>query len=131
METQTTSKPRLLVLTDIGGDPDDQQSLVRLLVHSNEFQIEAIIPEHWCEHKQTPEEQMARVRRCLAAYGQVRDNLAQHTAGFPREADLQRITTPQATRLLPGKDETRHAGQLRVQHRRGLLPLLFEDLING
>jgi hypothetical protein len=48
-----------------------------------------------------------------------------------READLQRIATPRATVLLPGKDETRHAGQLRVQHRGGLLPLLFEDLING
>jgi hypothetical protein len=24
------ARPRLLVLTDIGGDPDDQQSLVRL-----------------------------------------------------------------------------------------------------
>lgn len=26
---------RLVVMTDIGGDPDDQQSLVRLLVHSD------------------------------------------------------------------------------------------------
>jgi hypothetical protein len=29
-------RPRLAVLTDIGGDPDDQQSLVRLLVYANE-----------------------------------------------------------------------------------------------
>jgi hypothetical protein len=91
MKNQPALKPRLLVLTDIGGDPDDQQSLVRLLVHSNEFQVEAIIPEHWSEHKQTPEEQMARVRRCLAAYGQVRDNLAQHADGFPAEAHLQGV----------------------------------------
>ena len=35
-------KPRLLVLTDIGGDPDDQQSLIRLLVHANEFEIEGL-----------------------------------------------------------------------------------------
>jgi hypothetical protein len=47
------------------------------------------------------------------------------------EADLQRIATPRATLLLPGKDETRRVGQLRVQHRGGLLSLLFEDLING
>jgi hypothetical protein len=84
-------RPRLLILTDIGGDPDDQQSLVRLLVHSNEFQIEAIIPEQWSEHKQTPEEQMARVRGCLAAYGQVRDNLALHARGYPSEGDLQGV----------------------------------------
>lgn len=28
------SKPRLLVLTDIGGDPDDQMSMVRLMTYS-------------------------------------------------------------------------------------------------
>ncbi len=37
------AKPRLIVLTDIGGDPDDQQSMVRLLVHANEFDIEGLI----------------------------------------------------------------------------------------
>jgi len=36
-------RPRLAVLTDIGGDPDDQQSLIRLMVYSNEFQIEALV----------------------------------------------------------------------------------------
>lgn len=35
--------PRLLITTDIGGDPDDQQSLVRLMVYANEFDIEGII----------------------------------------------------------------------------------------
>lgn len=36
-------RPRLAVLTDIGGDPDDQQSLVRLLVYSNEFEIDVVL----------------------------------------------------------------------------------------
>ncbi|MCU0870890.1 MAG: DUF1593 domain-containing protein [Pirellulaceae bacterium] len=36
-------RPRLAVLTDIGGDPDDQQSLVRLMVYANEFEIEALV----------------------------------------------------------------------------------------
>ncbi|MCA8995686.1 MAG: DUF1593 domain-containing protein, partial [Planctomycetaceae bacterium] len=36
-------RPRLLVLTDIGGDPDDQQSMIRLMVYTNEFQIEGLI----------------------------------------------------------------------------------------
>ena len=36
-------RPRLLVLTDIGGDPDDQQSLIRLLHYANEFELEALI----------------------------------------------------------------------------------------
>ena len=36
-------KPRLLVLTDIGGDPDDQQSMIRLLLYANEFDFEGLI----------------------------------------------------------------------------------------
>lgn len=36
-------RPRLAILTDIGGDPDDQQSMVRLMVYSQEFEIEALI----------------------------------------------------------------------------------------
>ena len=34
--------PRLFVLTDIGNEPDDQMSLVRLLLYSNEIDIEGI-----------------------------------------------------------------------------------------
>lgn len=36
-------KPRLLVMTDIGGDPDDMQSLRRLLLYANEFRIAGLI----------------------------------------------------------------------------------------
>ncbi|KAK7607915.1 DUF1593-domain-containing protein [Phyllosticta paracitricarpa] len=36
------NKHRVFVLTDISNEPDDQMSLVRLLVHSNEIQIEGI-----------------------------------------------------------------------------------------
>lgn len=41
--TQSSPRPRLCVLTDIGGDPDDTQSLVRLMVYSNAFDIEGLI----------------------------------------------------------------------------------------
>ena len=36
-------KPRLLVLTDIGNEPDDQMSMVRLLVYANQFEIEGLV----------------------------------------------------------------------------------------
>ena len=36
-------RPRLVVLTDIGGDPDDQQSMIRLMTYANEFEIEGLI----------------------------------------------------------------------------------------
>lgn len=38
-----THKKRLIVLTDIGADPDDTQSMCRLLLYSNEIDIEGII----------------------------------------------------------------------------------------
>ena len=36
-------RPRLCVLTDIGGDPDDHQSLIRLVTYTNAFEIEGLI----------------------------------------------------------------------------------------
>jgi hypothetical protein len=36
-------KPRLVVTTDISNEPDDEESLVRLLVYSNEFDVEGLI----------------------------------------------------------------------------------------
>src|SRR5438105_6154721 len=42
-DTAEVPRPRLLVLTDIGGDPDDQQSMVRLMHYANEFEIEGLI----------------------------------------------------------------------------------------
>ena len=36
-------KSRVIVLTDIGADPDDTESLVRLLLYSNELELEGLI----------------------------------------------------------------------------------------
>ena len=36
-------RPRLAVLTDIGGDPDDQQSMIRLMLYANEFELELLL----------------------------------------------------------------------------------------
>lgn len=36
-------KQRLFVLTDITNEPDDQESLVRLLVYANEYDLEGIV----------------------------------------------------------------------------------------
>ena len=79
------AKPRLLVLTDIGGDPDDQQSMVRLMVYSNEFEIEGLI----ASASGTPGELNQAVTKpqliheIVNAYGQIRDNLALHADGYP------------------------------------------------
>ena len=73
--------PRLIVISDIGNEPDDQMSLVRLLLYSNEIDIEALIASTstWQKNAVHPETMRALIR----AYGVVRPNLLQHAAGWP------------------------------------------------
>lgn len=83
-------RPRLAVLTDIGGDPDDQQSLVRLLVYANEFDIEAIIASAAGTRGEL-KQSVTRpdlIRATIEAYGQVRPNLARHARGWPTAEQL-------------------------------------------
>lgn len=72
------SKLRVIVLTDIGGDRDDEQSMVRFLTYCNEFDIEGLIATAGVPHPY-PEKIIKHVK----AYGQVRDNLLRHTKGYP------------------------------------------------
>lgn len=73
-------KKRLLVLTDIGGDPDDQMSLIRLLTYANHFDIEGLIATpHGGDNAVEPE----YIDKIVSAYGEVRDNLEKHEAGYP------------------------------------------------
>jgi hypothetical protein len=81
LPAQADEKPRLLVLTDIGGDPDDQQSMVRLMVYSNEFEIEGLIASFSVKPH--------LIREIVEAYGEVRDNLAQHADGYPTVEHLR------------------------------------------
>ena len=37
--TRIEQKHRVIILTDIGSDPDDMESMVRLLLYSNEIDI--------------------------------------------------------------------------------------------
>lgn len=83
--------PRLMVLTDIGGDPDDQQSLIRLLLHSNQLQIEGFI----ASASGTPGElgiattRVDLIHATLAAYEHVQPNLSLHDARYPTADSLR------------------------------------------
>jgi len=84
-------RPRLAVLTDIGGDPDDQQSLIRLMVYANEFEIEAII----ATASGTPGELKQSITRpdlileTIDAYEKVLPNLQKHATGWPKPNALR------------------------------------------
>lgn len=78
-------RPRLMVLTDIGGDPDDQQSMVRLMVYANEFEIEGLIASA-VRKNHAPDGPTTRVdliAEIVDAYAQVLPNLRRHAEGWP------------------------------------------------
>jgi len=83
-------KQRVIVLTDISNEPDDEESLVRFLVYSSEYDVEGLIATTsvWLKDTVRPE----RIRERVMAYGQVRDNLLKHAPGYPAKEHLLSVT---------------------------------------
>jgi len=82
-----TEKQRVIVLTDISNESDDEQSLVRFLVYSNEYDVEGLIATTsvWLRDKVRPD----KIRERVEAYGRVRNNLLKHASGHPDEKKLR------------------------------------------
>jgi hypothetical protein len=84
-------KPRLAVLTDIGGDPDDQQSMIRLMVYANELDIELLIAtavrKNHAPHGPTTRPDL--VHQIVGAYNEVLPNLKRHADGWPEAGRLR------------------------------------------
>ena len=87
---ETPAKPRIIVTTDLGADPDDDQSLVRLLVSANEFDIEGLIVSTGCWKKEQSD--TAMLDRIVDAYGEVLPNLQVHADGYPSYEYLKSIS---------------------------------------
>lgn len=83
---QSNSKNRVIVLTDIEADPDDTQSLVRLLLYSNEIDIEGLVATTSCWQKTNIAP--GSIEKVLRAYADVQPNLLKHEKGFPPAGDL-------------------------------------------
>jgi hypothetical protein len=83
-------RPRLFVLTDISNEPDDEESMVRLLVYANEFDFEGLVATTSTWLRQATRVDL--IHRQLDAYAQVRDNLLKHAPGFPSAESLRAVT---------------------------------------
>ncbi|NJM16451.1 MAG: DUF1593 domain-containing protein [Bacteroidales bacterium] len=55
-EVVVSDKPRVVILTDISNEPDDQQSLVRALMYSNDVDIEGLIAGTSCWKTNNPDD---------------------------------------------------------------------------
>ncbi len=84
--SQNSERQRVIILTDIEADPDDTQSLVRLLLYSNEIDIRGIVATTscWLQSSIHPES----INRVIQAYEKVQPNLLNHDPGFPEAKDL-------------------------------------------
>lgn len=78
---------RLIVLTDMGADPDDQQSLVRLLLYSNEIDIEGLIATTSVWQRETVRKDL--IDEIVSAYGKIQPNLLLHAPGYPSVKSLK------------------------------------------
>ncbi|EDY83647.1 conserved hypothetical protein, putative [Verrucomicrobiia bacterium DG1235] len=98
-------KQRLVVTTDIGGeDPDDEQSMVHLLVAANEFELEGfIIGYAWLDDYFRPKDLSLSI---VEAYEECLPNLRTHADGYPSADTLRSIlATGQKEALLKGVGE--------------------------
>lgn len=87
---------RMIIETDAGGDPDDEQSLVRFLVYACEFDIEGIIANRPIardgENKNPIRDGLGIVRALVNAYGECHANLIEHDARYPKPEHLLKRT---------------------------------------
>ena len=74
-------RQRMIVLSDIEADPDDTQSLTRLLLYTDEIDVEGLIATTSIHMKTAIHPDS--MRRVISAYGKVQPNLLKHQAGYP------------------------------------------------
>ena len=101
---------RLVVLTDIStltadhGEPDDTQSLVRLLLYANEFEIEGLVASH-TRHRDAIHPDY--IESIVGRYGEVLGNLRLHDVRYPSAEPLLSVIRgghPDRDHVGPGRD---------------------------
>jgi hypothetical protein len=124
-------RPRLIVLTDISSltageaEPDDGQSLIRLMLYSNDFDIEGLVASSNMGHGQRVRPEL--IRRVVDAYGEVRPSLLLHDDRYPPAPRLRSCikagqpvagpNVPVAESVGDGKDTEASEWILRVVDR--------------
>jgi hypothetical protein len=82
-------RQRVVVMTDIANEPDDQMSMVRFLVYANQYDVEGLVAttSTWMRNKVRPDV----IQSLIDAYEKVQPNLMAHQAGFPAADALRRV----------------------------------------
>ncbi len=87
VQTPATSRPRIIATTD--GEIDDRDSMTRLLMMANEWEIEGLIyassGSHWLGREWAGVEW---IQAKIAAYARDYPNLRNHAEGYPEPEEL-------------------------------------------
>src|SRR5262245_63223307 len=91
-------RPRIIIETDAGGDPDDEQSLVRFLLYTNDLDVEGIIANRPItrdgENLNSERTGLGIIRQMLKAYETCYPKLVQHDRRYPLPEQLAARTVP-------------------------------------
>ncbi|HWU94073.1 MAG TPA: nucleoside hydrolase-like domain-containing protein, partial [Sphingomonas sp.] len=82
-------RPRIIVLSDIGNEPDDSESLVRFLLYADCFDVEGLVATTSVWQRDKVQPQLMRAR--IDAYAQVRPNLLRHSPTYPTADALRAV----------------------------------------
>lgn len=106
------ARPRIIIETDAGGDPDDEQSLVRFLLYTNDLDVVGIIANRPQarpgENLNSVRDGLGIVRRMIDAYGESHSHLLQHDSRYPTAEELH-------ARTVAGYDDVDDGVQLVIQ----------------
>lgn len=104
----SADNPRLIVLTDVSaflqeeGEPDDSQSLVRLMLYTNDIDVEGLIATSNLRHGQRTRPEL--IRKIVEMYAKVHPNLLLHDKNYPPPGELSAVIksgTPSASPKVP------------------------------
>jgi hypothetical protein len=84
------AKPQVFIMSDISNEPDDTMSFIRLLLHSDQYNVTGMVAvtSYWLNSSVYPDQ----ILNTTHAFGQVVDNLNIHSAGgFPTSEYLSSV----------------------------------------
>ena len=90
-------KVRLVILADMGNEPDEEQQMIHMLLYSNEFDLEGLIavtgrflrPSHWDPYRRVVHPEL--FHQLIDGYSKDYDNLQKHAEGYPEPEYLRSI----------------------------------------
>jgi hypothetical protein len=121
------AKARIVVMTDIGGDPDDRQSMVRFLLYACDFDVEGLCTGFGHGHYKVTRPEL--IRAAVSAYGKTLPNLLKHRSDYPSHERLASMIKDghngDPHRVGPGMDSEASDWIIKVLDRDDPRPVWF------